>query len=245
MIVVLSGEGPTDLGQCSNAQNTCEDADFQIGPMTVLVNQMLASRLDYSLFSIPGAYRYVSEAALVKRAAARKHDGRKVSFAGKKREQETAYFHINAWALAEIALQIERKHGDTVVAVLFRDCDGTRSSSSGLWASKWKSMVNGFGRANFSRGIPMLPKPKSEAWLLCNAQSSVANCDCFEKLPGNDASPKSAKLMLDEAFGAHKAGNEICEWLDTNPVDEARLSTMPSFLAFQKELDRVIAEVIH
>lgn len=245
MIVVLSGEGAADLGQCSNAQSNCEDADFQIGPMTVLLDQMLESRLGYSLRPIPGGYQYVGEAGLKLRERARKNDSRKVSLVGKKRDQETGYFYINAWMFAEIALEIEEESNNKVIALLFRDCDGTRSSIAGLWEAKWGSMVNGFGRAEFPRGVPMLPKPKSEAWLLCAVKPSVESCADLEEISGNDSSPNSAKLRLDVAFGAHKSGAEICEWLDENPIDEKRASSMPSFRAFTNELDRALSEVIH
>lgn len=245
MIVVLSGEGSTDLGQCGNAQNICEDTDFQMGPMTVLLDQLLATRLDYSHRSIQGGYQYVGEAGLKIREKLRKNDSRKVSLVGKKRDQETGYFYINAWMLAEIAKDIENERNDKVIAVLFRDCDGTRSSQAELWDAKWNSMVNGFNRAEFSRGVPMLPKPKSEAWLLCAAKPGVQNCSSFEVVSGNDDSPNAAKNQLDQAFGGHKSGKEICEWLDENPIDEERASSMPSFKAFRDKLDVALSEVIH
>lgn len=241
MIVVLSGEGPTDLGQCVNAQYNCQDGDFQIGPMAVLLDQMLESRLTYSFQSIPGGYQYVSEGALVERAQARKMNGSKVSLVGKKRAQETGYFHINAWIFADIAMEVEKENEDKVIAVLFRDCDGTRSSSAGLWAAKWESMVHGFGRAGFSRGVPMLPKPKSEAWLLAAAHPTVTDCSRFEKISGNDASPNSAKSQLDKAFGTHKSREELCEWLKDNPIDEERLASMASFAAFTEKLEAALA----
>lgn len=244
MIVVLSGEGPTDLGQCGNAQNLCDDGHFQIGPMTVMIDQMLESRLNYSLKSTLGGYLYISESALAKRRKeARRNNGRKVSLVGKKHSQEMGHFYINAWMLADIAIQVEEERKDKVIAILFRDCDGTRSSRVGLWASKWESMENGFGRVNFSNGVPMLPKPKSEAWLLCAAQSLVQDCSNLEHISGNDASPNSAKTQLDEVFGAHKSGDELCEWLEANPVDENKLSSMLSFAAFKEKLEKAIAEV--
>lgn len=246
MIVLLSGEGPTDFGQCNNAQCSCADEDFQVGPMTVLLDQMLESRLRYSQRSIPGGYHYVGEAGLKLRELARKNDSRKVSLVGKKRDQETGYFYINAWMLADIALQIESEREDQVLAVLFRDCDGTRSTMSEMWATKWDAMVNGFNRAEFFRGVPMLPKPTSEAWLLCMAQNQpYQNCHKLEDLPGNIESANHPKKKLDAAFGAHKSANELCEWLDGNPIDEARASFMPSFKAFKLELERALSEVIH
>jgi len=245
MIVVLSGEGPTDLGQCSNAQFTCEDGDFQMGPMTVLLEQMLEPRLNYSLRDIPGGYQYVSEGALAGRAKAKKNNRSGISLVGKKRDQETAYHYINAWMLAEYAVELEKSRQDKVIAVLFRDCDGTRSSSHALWEDKWKSMMDGFVRADFFNGVPMLPKPKSEVWLLCVAQSAANSCSHLEEISGNDASPNSAKSQLDGVFGVHQSGNSLCEWLEANRTDEEKLSTMPSFLKFRRRLDEVVGNVIH
>lgn len=119
MIVILSGEGPTDLGQCNNAQHFCSDNSFQIGPMAILVDQMIEHRLHYSLRTIPGGFQYVTEAALKARELLRKSESTKVSLVGKKREQETGYFYINAWMLGEIALETESSNGDDAIAILF------------------------------------------------------------------------------------------------------------------------------
>ncbi|MFI3158215.1 MAG: hypothetical protein QX199_18890 [Methylococcaceae bacterium] len=245
MIVILSGEGPTDLGQCNNAQSICSDEQFQVGPMAVLVDQMLQQLLNYSPRTIPGVFQYVSELALKDRESIRKNENRKVSLVGKKRDQETGYFYINAWMLGDIALERETTCKDKAIAILFRDCDGTRSTKAVLWAAKWKSMVDGFKRSKFTRGVPMLPKPKSEAWLLCTAKNQAyQGCDKLEDLPGNDDSPNSAKNKLDEAFGEHKSTVELCEWLENNPFDVDRASAMPSFKAFQDELGRALNEIL-
>ena len=105
MIVILSGEGPTDLGQCNNAQGQCRGENFAVGPMTVILDRLIEqSRLSYSLFHVPDGYRFVSENALEVRAAERKQQKIKLaSFVGKKRGEETGYFYINAWMLGEIA----------------------------------------------------------------------------------------------------------------------------------------------
>lgn len=240
MIVVLSGEGPTDLGQCSNAQHLCAGDDFQIGPMTFMLNQMLESR-----GQISSGCQYISKGGLAKRATDRKSNGGRYSFVGKKRGQEAGYFYINAWMLAEFSLELEKQLQDKVIAVLFRDCDPTRSSRSDLCEIKWKSMLDGFARADFSRGVPMIPKPISEAWLLCAAQPAVNNCAHLEEISRSDDSHSPAKSQLDGVFGAHKSGTELCEWLEANPIDETKLSTMPSFLAFKNRLDEVVADVVH
>lgn len=247
MIVILSGEGPSDLGCCRNAVGSCTDEQFQLGPMAILIDRILEQRLNYSPKTIPGTYHYLSESVLVEREKARKTESRsKVGLVGKKRGQETGYFYINAWMFGEIALEKEKSSGDEPIAILFRDCDGTRSTQAGLWDRKWNSMIEGFKRSQFTRGIPMLPKPKSEAWLLCAAKiPSSEGCDKLEDLSGNDDSPNSAKNKLDAAFNGHKSVEEQCEWLENNPFDVDRAFAMPSFKAFRDKLDWVLDEVLY
>ena len=92
----------------------------------------------------------------------------------------------------------------------------------------------------------MLPKPKSEAWLLCAAKSyAYRGCDKLEDLSGNDDSPNSVKNKLDAAFNGHKSVAEQCEWLENNHFDEDRASAMPSFKAFREKLDWALTEALH
>lgn len=248
MIVILSGEGKTDFGQCNNAQGICSGDDYQLGAMAIIVDKMLAERMNYSIReTTPDLFLFVSEASLKERDDLRKKESRKVSFAGKKRDQETGYFYINAWMLGIIALEKEENAKDKAIAILFRDCDGTRSSGTGLWEAKWQSMINGFQRSGFSRGVPMLPKPKSEAWLICAAKNQpYQHCQQLENdLPGNDDSPNKAKIQLGKllSFDREPSAEELCNWLEENPFD-FNACEMPSFLAFKAELNRVLKEVV-
>lgn len=239
MIVILSGEGKSDFGQCNNAQGICSGDDYQLGVMAVLVEQMLEQRLGYSLRTIPDALLFISESALASLGKQRK--GKQISLTSKTRGHETGYFYINAWMLGQFAIETNQ---DNVIAILFRDCDGTRSSKAGLWDSKWQSMINGFQRSGFNQGVPMLPKPKSEAWLICAAKHQpYQNCSQLEDLSGNDDSPNSAKSQLDAIFEGHKSTAELCEWLENNPFDIDCACAMPSFKAFKERLDLVLDEV--
>lgn len=240
MIVLLSGEGPTDLGQCNNAQGQCTGADFEGGPITVLLDRLIEnSPLGYSLFDIPEAYRYVDENALEQRVSDRKRQRKKASLVGKKHGEETGYFYVNAWMLGEIAQEHEAEANDAAVAVLFRDCDGTRSTKPGIWQAKWDSMEAGFRRAQFERGVPMLPKPKSEAWLLCAAKPNpYQNCaDLENTLSGNDASPHSAKKQLGDILPDTSASG-LKTWVET-ALDIDRID-MPSFNQFKQSLTQAI-----
>jgi len=171
--------------------------------------------------------------------ADRKRQKRNTFLVGKKHGEETGYFYINAWMLGEIAQEHEAEANDMAVAVLFRDGDGTRSAKSGIWRDKWNSMKQGFLRAQFERGVPMLPKPKSEAWLLCAAKPNpYQNCaDLENALSGNDDSPNSAKKQLGDILPDTSAEG-LKTWVET-ALDIDRID-MPSFNQFKQSLEKAI-----
>lgn len=243
MFLVLSGEGPTDLGRCSNSQGMCSNEDFAIGPMTVLVEQIIEPKLGYSLRDYPEQMIFVGKAELstrVKELPARLRPTR-----GKKRGVETKYFHDNAAMVGRIALEQEKSRGDTSIAVLFRDCDSTDAHPP-EWDAKYQSMLDGFSSVEFDRGVPMIPKPTSEAWLLCAAKNQpYQNCEALEMLPGNIESANHPKAKLDAAFGEHKSAMQLREWLEENRFDTSRACSMPSFQAFKNRLEEVVTQVPH
>lgn len=244
MRLLLSGEGPTDLGVCGNAQGRCEGADFKQGAMTKLIIQLLEPLLGYSLADFPDSLSYVSETALCDQTKAMPR--RLQPTRGKKKGAEMGYFYGNAMTLGRMAINLAHEAGEAVVAVFFRDTDGTRSSHAGLWADKWQSVCDGFKAAEFEHGVPMLPKPKSEVWLLCVAGANPGGaCAHLEDLSGNDASPNSAKAQLEAALGHHHGGNELADWLANQHVDIGRLETMPSFQAFHQALTHAVRTLPH
>lgn len=199
MKLLLSGEGASDLGACGNAQGWCDGADFRIGPMTVVLSQLAEVQLGYTLLDTPDSLHYISETALCEQEKARPVRLRPAR--SKKQGVETAYYYGNAFMLGHLAQALATESEEHVLAVLFRDNDGTRSSVGSLWDDKWKSMEDGFARSGFAHGVPMLPKPKSEAWLLCNALPHARSYANLEDISGNDDSPKSAKSQLKNALG--------------------------------------------
>ncbi len=242
MIVVLSGEGPSDIGCCNNASNSCSAPDFIPGPMTILIDNLVEERHGYSpLTAAPNIYRYYTEQALASRAKARKGN-RPFMLSGKKHGLETGYFYLNSWMLGEIALELEQDEGDESIAILFRDSDGTNSSRADLWHVKYTSMESGFKRANYERGVPMLPRPKSEAWLLCAAQKKpYQNCHLLESLPGNDNSPNAAKGQLDLALNNLTSAQNLVNWLRDNAFNsDAAAQQMPSYAAFKERILEVL-----
>lgn len=241
MIVVLSGEGPSDLGSCVNGQGECLTDDFNYGPMTHFVDKELETLLGFSLLEItPERYIFVSKSELIRLTTVKRQNRASMSLLGKKRpETETGYFYLNALILGNRAAELAIEHSDpAVIAVLFRDSDGTRSADLSLWQDKVKSIRHGFNHSDIGeRGVAMVPKPKSESWMLCVLRDGYQHCVRLEDLPGNDNAPGSAKRQLEAALGGDASTSTQIHRLTQFGIDTARLaSQMPSYETFQRSL---------
>ncbi|MBE0508617.1 MAG: hypothetical protein IBX50_18185 [Marinospirillum sp.] len=163
--------------------------------------------------------------------------GKRMSLPGKKKGKETAYYFKNAAALAKLAKQFAEEANDRVVAILFRDSDGTASADRGDWQKKLESMQYGFASEHFSDGIGMLAKPKSEAWLLCalKPDNPYQHCAQLEEASGNDRSPNSLKDQLAEILGEEPTATILAEKVKSREIDVLQID-MPSLNAFKQEL---------
>ena len=241
MIFVVTGEGPSDIGSCINAAGTCCGDDFRAGPMAVIVDQLVEREIKYSLLD-SGAMEFVPKSTLGEVM-------RKVPIAlsaGKRRDYETAYHFKGARALARLAADRKAEEKCEVGAVLFRDTDGTRSTEKGLYETIWTSMEDGFSAEIFPHGVPMVPKPKSEAWLICALKEPpYQNCAGLEEsLSGNDNSPNPAKAQLEEILA--RAGKEVCDlsrMVEDGIIDPGRID-MPSFNRFRDRLAEVTRNML-
>lgn len=247
MYFLLSGEGPTDLGSTNSMAPINEGSSFVYGPMAMIVDRIVEQTFKYSILE-SSAVGFVSKQELEKTGAALKTTKKPRNFPGKKREKETNYYYKNARILASIAKSQQKQLGVEVVAVLFRDSDGTASAKRGNWETKWQSMLDGFKEEQFHHGVPMLPKPKSEAWLICALKDQpYQNCDSLEEWSGNDDSPNNLKSELVDIFESrfrHKpTGQNLCQIIEDGFLDIDRIR-MPKFVAFRKRLEDVIKAVI-
>jgi len=236
---LFSGEGPTDLGICADGAEQCDGERYHFGPMTVIVSQIVEEWHGYSLLDT-GYFGFVRKSVLKSRADELKNVSRKaIKLPGPKRGRETRYFFNNARVLGRIAMERETGLGDQVVAVLFRDSDGSGSAGRGLWADKYKSMLDGFGEDGFTRGVGMLPKPKSEAWVICAVKHQYQSCEQLEDRSGNDNSPNSLKGELSDHLGELPGRDALCEMVTDRTIDISQIK-MPSFAAFKARLEEVI-----
>lgn len=241
MRLLLSGEGATDIG------TTCPGLlghEFVPGPMAKIVDTLLEARLGYSILdhrdADPDSVRHVSEQDLsaLKREAPTLLPGWR---AGK--GKGSGYYTRNAELLGLRARLDREELKRPTIAVLFRDSDGTNASSRDEWQEKFESMVKGFERAEFDAGVPMLPRPKSEAWLLCGLKANpYIRCDALEDESGNDAAPNSLKRQLESAAGGHVGPTDMADWINTR-IDPTRVD-MPSYTAFRDHLDVAAANAL-
>ena len=237
MYFLFSGEGVTDmgsvnlrLGQSRRRLFSGSDGNHG-GPCRSGETWLFRSR--YMLLWLHLRAQFVESAVELKTAK------KSLGLPGKKRGKETRYYFNNARVLSRIAKEKQVGLRDEMVAVLFRDSDGTASAGRGLWDEKRKSMLDGFDEEKFSKGVPMIPKPKSEAWLICALKKhAYQNCHALENRSGNDNSPKSLKDELSKLLGEKVTPELLCEKV-RKKVDIDKIK-MPSFLSFRDRLEEVI-----
>lgn len=237
MLILVSGEGPTDMGRCTGADPVTGTA-FEAGPMAWLVDQIAETSEGYPFIDAELMF-CVSKQRLSEVSKKLKP----ASLPGRRRGKETAYYFRNARGLAQIAAELAKLWEQPVIPILFRDGDGTQSAGRGVWRDKWDSMCHGFAYEGCSVGVPMIPNPKSEAWLLCALKSSqpYQHCDHIEQASGNDAGLEPLKAQLEAALGEPPTAARLAELVRAGQVDAARIE-MPSFVQFHRRLQVVLTK---
>ena len=234
MRLLLSGEGPTDLGQDIP---TPGGVAFVPGPMAWIVDKLLERY--HTGYSLLEAHQAGADCVTYVREKALADLGKQGSplLPGLKFGKGTAFFTRNAQALGLLAKQTCAQEAQPVLAVLFRDGDGVRATPTGEWQEKVDSMHRGFALVECDTGVPMVPRPKSEAWLLCALRlPGYVNCAPLEDASGNDASLNSLKRQLAAVCGGEEpSAEEQAEWVKTGAVDPLRID-MPSLNAFKQAL---------
>ncbi|MEY8199154.1 MAG: hypothetical protein RPS47_07940 [Colwellia sp.] len=242
MILLLSGEGSSDMGLCTNSVGSCTAANYRPGAMAFIVDKLVNLYQNFELSYLDAnLVEFVSEKYL----ADNKPEARAKSFSmpGKKKAKETQYFFANARALAIEAKRLAREKNDKVLAVLFRDSDGTASSGRGEWGNKRQSMKDGFAAEGYDLAVAMMPKPKSEAWLICALKENPYQaCESLENRSGNDKSENSLKTEFNALVQAHDSGLAINELIVENHIDVNRID-MDSMNDFKADLKAAVEKV--
>jgi hypothetical protein len=240
MLVLVSGEGHTDIGVTAPNRDDGEPT-FLPGPMAHVVDQMIESAISYSVIEF-GFVRHLGRVELSNLAKELPIKPRFV-MPGSKRPQGNAGDYRQAFALAQYASWIESSENDEVLTVLFRDSDGTCSST----ASKWQDLVNSieaaFAAAKYVKGVAMVAKPKQEAWFLCALKKDgYVACHSLEEESGNDNSPIALKKKVEEALGRAADREVLINLVLDRKFDHSKID-MPSFNAFRDALFRAINKI--
>lgn len=239
MHLLLSGEGPGDIGTCYPAADQCTAEQFRPGPMAWIVDQLVETFQGYEFSHLGNAcVTFLAESYLAAHKPVR--TGKGMSMPGKKSPKETHYYYANARALAIAAKGKAAELSDSVIAVLFRDGDGTASAGRGQWRDKRQSMVDGFQAEAFELGVPMIPKPKSEAWLLCAVKANpYQHCNQLESESGNDRGMNPLKDQLEVALAAENSTQQINQRVLSGEIDALRID-MDSFNEFKNALQSAL-----
>ena len=230
MHLVLSGEGNSDIGKLSY-----KIEEFIPAPMYYLIDKVIEQKLGFSFYELtPDLITFIPKNKLI--------DIQKkfISFPSKGKNKETALFFKNARTLAMIAREKAKELDDEdVIAILFRDSDGTVSTIKGMWDKKIQSIEKGFNFENFNRGVAMMPNPKSEVWLLCALKNKYLNCSDLENRSGNDNSPNNLKDELEHFGISYEETNKINDMIKDGSIDIDKID-MPSFRYFVDALNSLL-----
>lgn len=233
MLVLASGEGPTDIGKASGNCDIHAPGSWEPGPMAYFIDHVIQTLFHFE--SLGSAMWFLPEEALNRIA-------RNITpmILGPHKE-----FRKSAWTLLASAYKLSQETNCTVLPILFRDTDGSRSQKrvSGRWQEKHDSIAYCLDRTGTTMHIcPMLPNPKSEAWLLCALKNDYRDCAPLEGISGNDDSPHSAKSLLRECLGI-----SITQECLVSLILERRIRfeaiNMPSFNAWKNDMTIIAQHV--
>jgi hypothetical protein len=234
MILVVSGEGPSDIGTSDSGKGECSGDDFRMGPMAALIQRIVDDTAGFEFAR--GSMEFVSEA---RRLEVAKKELPRSYIVGKKHAFEEGFYFKEARALASIARQKGRTGNCIAAAVLFRDADSNERAGYEIVC---RSIEHGFTAEGMEDlGAPMVPKPTSEAWLICGLKEQpYQNCGALEEtLSGSGAGDRPAKAML-EAFliARGKCAEDLCDLISEGAISPFQIQ-MPSYDRFRNRLVNV------
>ncbi len=207
---------------------------FHPGPMACFLDQWLTRRTGYSLMEID-MFRMVHKNELLARSKGFKPLSRR----GKRVPAGTRLFFNNSRALAQLAIERQKQENTDVVAVLFRDSDDAPGTGPDHWWNKRESMLNGFKREDYLYGVPMIPKPVSEAWILCALRQYYQHCESLELESGRPGAKNSLKKQLYAHLGHNPTRELLIQLIEGGKLNMKRIN-MPSMRAFKARCDEIM-----
>lgn len=244
--IIVSGEGPSDLGGSRSGQALSHDEDFEKGPFFELIERMLNKYLpewNRDFFETnPLSTTYVSHGYLSKQGKETVKGQGKYTLAGKGKHKGYEGKVKQARELGKLAIE-----KNCQLAIYFHDTDGSNEAkniNSSLQGNIVKAVNAGFIKGQMNTGVAMIPKPTSEAWLVCSCKNNYQNCDELEvSLSGNVRADNSPK----EVFAKHLGVNvkDITNNILTDKTTNLDLNqmNMASYNQFRDDLKSAILTV--
>ena len=243
--LLVFGEGPTDMGRSRNAQPYAHGDDLEVGPMLRLAYRLLLRHLpdwNTDLFDIQQEHSIPSILVAAAEMTAQVKRGAK-KFPSKKTKSGYLIHSKRAAVLGQLAQQTDSPT-TAQLAIYFHDTDGTNSEPHN--PQELVQAVNeGFRASGFAKqGIAMIPKPTSEAWLICSCKpDAYQHCSRLEtQLSGNDRSPERAPKQV---LGQHLGNTDYHRgdlWQVVNAINLDRMD-MPTFNQLRADLCQGIEQI--
>lgn len=234
MFFLFSGEWGTDCGEPDFPDRICTGDQFRPGPMMGLADQIVEREDGYS--PLEGlCCGIIARPALKAAISDLRAHRRSPTLRGRHRPGETLEFLRAGRALARLAKRCTAESDDEVVAIYFRDNDDHQSTPESLWAARRDAVYAGFKQEGFARGVAMIPRPTSEAWLLCALKERpYEQCEALEERSGSPHSMRPLKKELAEVLGTKPTRELLCDLVAQGKVDANQIN-MPSFNQFRKD----------
>ena len=230
----IAGEGPSDL---------CDKTTGKPGLLLQALRQLAEAM---NLGESP-EFVGVSQMELSVSSGRAKREPRQMFLRGNKRmDGELSAIGRRAEALARhVNERVEE--GEECGAVLFTDCDFTNRSVNQpdtYHAQVIIAIEGGFAVVDgFRNGVAMVPKMRSESWVLCKYQDiPYAPGNKFEALPANDHSPNCAKKVLAQFL--ELPVDEMYECICDDDIDWTKISCS-SYNFFRRRFEFVLCRLAH
>lgn len=232
--IVICGEGPTDLYYDKQTNSR--------GPLKVCVDNLLESFWDDVSYV---DFVQVSRGDLEATDKGKPEKKTAVVRGLKKNFANAAYVSKCAKLLAEKAKVFAKANEDDWGVIFFKDLDASSGTDiDKVYNAMFSAMEDGFETANFETGVPMVPKTRSESWILCAlCPKDASKNDFFEKLPMSDKSPNSGKKVLAKILNvdedeSYKIVGERVESFLWEQIQA------PSFIVFKDKLYNMSSKIL-
>ncbi len=232
--ILVTGEGSSDMGGSNNGHSISSGASYNLGPMALLAVRLLQKIIpdwneDNIDFQSPNNWMTCISGNELARQAKRVRKHRPST-----KLRKGFVEHANrATTMAGYA-----KDNGHQLAFYFHDTDKCD------FDDLHQSIILGFNGVEGVHGIPMIPKPTSEAWLICGQkQDPYAHCTALEtELSGNDAASdeNAPKKVLARLLGQEATTEQQYEMV--TGIDITRID-MPSYNQFKTDLTTAIEGV--